>query len=273
MSFVVFPEAGTSDLHLHTSVDMFWFVVVGKIIFTNENGEVIGDLGPEQGMVIPRGYAFRYQTIPDAEKGFVEAYRFTAHDHPMRDDDDDRVWLDGPRSGELSVIEPIERSIHEPRAFTYERPVVDSGKAMDILSITDRGIFAFQVLRSGGETNMHSHNHLDGFWFVRRGRARFYTGGSDGNFVLAELGENEGVLIPRSYPYWFEAIIESDDDECEILQMEVSDLRLTGKLADLTSDRNDFTPPNEAQLKARIERTGDGLRAVKVKNHATSESV
>ncbi len=47
------------------------------------------------------------------------------------------------------------------------------------MSITDRGIFAFQVLRAGGETNMHSHTHLDGFWFVRRGKARFYTGGSD----------------------------------------------------------------------------------------------
>lgn len=36
MSVVVFPEATTSDLHVHTSVDMLWFVVVGKIIFTDE---------------------------------------------------------------------------------------------------------------------------------------------------------------------------------------------------------------------------------------------
>jgi mannose-6-phosphate isomerase-like protein (cupin superfamily) len=264
MSVVLCPAAEAGEVHVHTASDMFWFVVTGTVSFFDEQGELIGELGPEQGIVIPRGYAFRHEITPDLEKGLFEAYRFGASDSGSEEFVDDRVWLTGPSAVAegISALESIEKSPHKPATFTYERPVLTGGKAMDILSITDRGIFAFQVLRAGGETNMHSHTHLDGFWFVRRGKARFYTGGAAGNVVLGELGANQGVLIPRDYPYWFEAVLESEDDECEILQMEVSDRRLSGQLEDLVADRTDYTPPNSAQLQSRIEQTGSGMRAV-----------
>jgi mannose-6-phosphate isomerase-like protein (cupin superfamily) len=52
----------------------------------------------------------------------------------------------------------------------------------------------------GGENNMHSHPATDGFWWVVRGKARFY----DENDEPMELGPEQGIFVPRGVPYWFE---------------------------------------------------------------------
>ena len=85
---------------------------------------------------------------------------------------------------------------------------------------------------------MHSHPHLDGFWFVRRGSARFYTLGDNGTEVLAELRAGDGVLIPKGFPYSFEIVtLEGEDEgECELMQMECADVAISGKREELTAD-------------------------------------
>jgi mannose-6-phosphate isomerase-like protein (cupin superfamily) len=92
-----------------------------------------------------------------------------------------------------------------------------------------------QVLKSGGENNLHSHAHLDGFWFVLKGRARFY---GDHDVLVGEFGPNEGVLVPRNVAYWFESV---GDEELHLLQVEAFDVPLPTDKA-LAADRINHRP-------------------------------
>src|ERR1700722_5587386 len=117
----------------------------------------------------------------------------------------------------------VNETVPTARPVKYVRPDVTSGKKIVKLCRPDRMIGAIQVLSQGGETNLHSHTHLDGLWFVLSGRVRFY--GAD-NVVIGEYGRFEGVLIPRKCPYWFEAV---GDDVAELLQVEAFDLAIPGE--------------------------------------------
>lgn len=112
-----------------------------------------------------------------------------------------------------------------------------AGKFVVRLARTDRVLANVQVLKKGGETNLHTHHHLDGFWMVLKGRARFY---GEGDVVVADIGQHEGVLIPRHFKYWFESVGE---EVLEILQVESSDIQMpVGK----PIEREDFTPRTNA---------------------------
>lgn len=73
-----------------------------------------------------------------------------------------------------------------------------------------------QVL-SGRGANLHCHPNSDGMWFVLKGEAKFNT--YDGE-ILGEFGPNEGVLVPRGYPYEFVSI---GDEDLEILHVVATD--------------------------------------------------
>lgn len=94
-----------------------------------------------------------------------------------------------------------------------EAPEFTRGKAHVRLAQTDLLRGKVQVLKSGGENNLHTHLRSDGFWFVLEGRARFYT---EGDELVAELGPREGVLIPRGFKYWFE---QTGEEPLQILQV------------------------------------------------------
>ena len=48
------------------------------------------------------------------------------------------------------------------------------GKAIVQLAGSDIIRGRVQVVREGGENNLHSHRGMDGFWMVLAGRVRFY---------------------------------------------------------------------------------------------------
>ena len=132
--------------------------------------------------------------------------------------------------------------------FRYEPRTFRGGKAIVRLANTDRATFAVQVVRNGGETNLHSHPNLDGFWFVLSGRARFYTTDDE---IVAELARHEGVLIPRGLPYWFES---ASDDDLEILQLEASTVAMPA-LRDFAADRIDLRPRQAKEVAIIAEDT------------------
>lgn len=113
-----------------------------------------------------------------------------------------------------------KESAPRARVFKYTRPELTSKKTMVRLARTDRMLAFVQVLREGGENNLHSHGHLDGFWMVLKGRARFY---GEGDRLLADLGPHEGILLPRNFKYWFES---SSDETLELLQVEAADISM-----------------------------------------------
>ena len=70
-----------------------------------------------------------------------------------------------------------------------------------------------QVVREGGENNLHYHVHSDTTWMVLKGRARFY---GPGDVLLGEFGALQGIFMPGGARYWFEKV---GDEPLEILQM------------------------------------------------------
>ena len=100
------------------------------------------------------------------------------------------------------------------QVFKYEKPDdMTGGKAIVQLAGSDVIRGRVQVVREGGENNLHSHRGMDGFWMVLSGRVRFY-GPED--VLIGDFGKYEGILIPRGEQYWFES---ASDEELEILQM------------------------------------------------------
>src|SRR5262245_3165924 len=131
-----------------------------------------------------------------------------------------------------------------PHTFKYATPPVESGKTIMWLARTDILFADVQILKDGGETNLHSHSHLDGFWLVLGGRARFY---GEGGALIADLGRHEGVLLPRGTKYWFESV---GPEPLEILQIEASDKAMLSN-QELMADRTDYTPARTSGPKTR----------------------
>ncbi|MGY9005303.1 MAG: cupin domain-containing protein [Alphaproteobacteria bacterium] len=99
--------------------------------------------------------------------------------------------------------------------FKYEKPENLPGDKMIVqLAGSDVIRGRVQVVRRGGENNLHSHDGMDGFWMTLKGRVRFYGVNDE---VIGEFGPMEGILIPSGVQYWFESADESQD--LELLQM------------------------------------------------------
>jgi mannose-6-phosphate isomerase-like protein (cupin superfamily) len=100
------------------------------------------------------------------------------------------------------------------QTFSYRKPEeLRRGKGIVQLAQSDIIRGRVQIVREGGENNLHSHRGMDGFWMVLAGRVKFY---GPGDVLIAEFGKHEGILIPRGAEYWFES---SGDEDLEILQM------------------------------------------------------
>src|ERR1700704_3902340 len=118
----------------------------------------------------------------------------------------------------LEGIEGAGDPGREASVFRYRRPAeLKTNRGIAPLVRSDILFSAVQIIREGGENSLHSHSAMDGFWFVLRGRARFY-GAEDK--LIAEIGQHEGVFVPRNVPYWFESV---GDELLELLQVEAID--------------------------------------------------
>jgi mannose-6-phosphate isomerase-like protein (cupin superfamily) len=55
-------EGGETNLHCHRSADATWVVLEGQITFYDEDNEVISVLNPRDGLFVPRGKAYWFQS-------------------------------------------------------------------------------------------------------------------------------------------------------------------------------------------------------------------
>jgi mannose-6-phosphate isomerase-like protein (cupin superfamily) len=113
---------------------------------------------------------------------------------------------------DAKVAEPIVETKHS--TFRYTKPDdLPGGKAIVHLAKSDIIRGRVQIVREGGENNLHSHKGMDGFWMVLKGRVKFY---GPGDVLIGEFGQHEGIMLPRGEQYWFE---KSGEGDLEILQM------------------------------------------------------
>ena len=125
--------------------------------------------------------------------------------------------------------------------FSYKTPEkINKAKINTMIAKGNLLRAMVQVVRDGGENNLHYHAKVDGFWFVLKGRARFY--GPEDVFI-AECGPQEGVVIPQYARYWFE---KSGKEDLEILLVQAFD---EGKQA--SSGRTDSAPRVKRNLNSK----------------------
>lgn len=126
----------------------------------------------------------------------------------------------------MKMSSSLAKSANSSVKFRYTKPdTVRTKRGITALVRSDILLGAVQVFTAGGgERNLHSHDALDGFWFVLRGAARFY---GEHDEVTGELSAHEGMFIPRGVPYWFEQIGE---EPLEILQVEAQDLSVPNRV-------------------------------------------
>src|SRR4029450_2644606 len=61
----VVAVGGETNLHAHTSQDEIWFVRSGIATFFTEGDAVVGRLAKHQGLLIPHGAAYRFESSSD----------------------------------------------------------------------------------------------------------------------------------------------------------------------------------------------------------------
>jgi|GEM_PF-3362320 len=101
-----------------------------------------------------------------------------------------------------------------PTIFSYRKPP-EREKGKEVVRLCETPILrgGVQIVRKTTPENLLSHEGVDGFWFVVRGRVRFYE---SGNVTLGELGPREGILIPSTTQYGFES---ASAEDLELLQV------------------------------------------------------
>jgi mannose-6-phosphate isomerase-like protein (cupin superfamily) len=95
----------------------------------------------------------------------------------------------------------------------YSAPESDKPKDVVMLGRSARLRTMVQIVKDGGENNLHYHTGSDTTWVVLKGRVRFY---GVGDVIIGEYGPREGIQIPEGSRYWFEKV---GDETLEILQV------------------------------------------------------
>ena len=119
----------------------------------------------------------------------------------------------------------------EVKVFKYQRPQFDGVKKTLQVCNSDLMKVQVQVVKDGGENNLHSHTGDDAFWYVISGAVKFY---GEGDEVIGEFNKGEGILIPRGFKYWFES---SSSEPLEILRVTAKDQKVENQRVDHSAQK------------------------------------
>lgn len=119
----------------------------------------------------------------------------------------------------------------ETKVFKYRTPQFDGVKKTLQVCNSDLMKVQVQVVKDGGENNLHSHTGDDAFWYVISGAVKFY---GEGDEVIGEFNKGEGILIPRGFKYWFES---SSSEPLEILRVTAKDQKVENQRVDHSAQK------------------------------------
>src|SRR5262247_652406 len=113
--------------------------------------------------------------------------------------------------------------------FRHKTPEFEGVKKTWQVCNSDLMKVQVQVVKSGGENNLHTHTGEDAFWYVVSGAVRFY---GEGDKVIGEIKKTEGILIPRGFKYWFES---ASDEPLEIIRVAARDQNTENKRVNMAA--------------------------------------
>ena len=119
----------------------------------------------------------------------------------------------------------------EAKEFRHQTPEFEGVKKTWQVCNSDLMKVQVQVVKNGGENNLHTHTGEDAFWYVITGAVKFY---GEGDTLVGEYKKGEGILIPRGYKYWFES---ASEEPLEILRVTAKDQNIDNKRVDLSPQK------------------------------------
>ena len=120
----------------------------------------------------------------------------------------------------------------EAKEFRHQTPEFEGVKKTWQVCNSDLMKVQVQVVKNGGENNLHTHTGEDAFWYVISGAVKFY---GEGDKLVGEYKKGEGILVPRGYKYWFES---ASDEPLEILRVTAKDQNIDNKRVDLSPQKD-----------------------------------
>lgn len=109
----VLEAGGENVLHFHEGMDSFWMVLKGRVRFYGPGDKLVGEYGPFEGVVTPRGARYWFEKASDDED--LELLQIAAYDtqsagarrvavDPTAPKSNRNQWFDGQNNNQ-----PIER--------------------------------------------------------------------------------------------------------------------------------------------------------------------
>ena len=122
--------------------------------------------------------------------------------------------------------------LQEAKEFRHQTPEFEGVKKTWQVCNSDLMKVQVQVVKNGGENNLHTHTGEDAFWYVISGAVKFY---GEGDKLVGEYKKGEGILVPRGYKYWFES---ASQEPLEILRVTAKDQNIDNKRVDLSPQKD-----------------------------------
>jgi mannose-6-phosphate isomerase-like protein (cupin superfamily) len=119
----------------------------------------------------------------------------------------------------------------DAKEFRHQTPEFEGVKKTWQVCNSDLMKVQVQVVKNGGENNLHTHTGEDAFWYVISGVVKFY---GEGDKLVGEYKKGEGILVPRGYKYWFES---ASQEPLEILRVTAKDQNIDNKRVDLSAQK------------------------------------
>lgn len=80
---VVKKGEGDNNMHIHTGMDGFWMVLKGRVKFYGPEDVVIGEFGPGEGILMPRGNAYWFAAEGDED---LEILQVVSYDRDVKNE-------------------------------------------------------------------------------------------------------------------------------------------------------------------------------------------
>jgi mannose-6-phosphate isomerase-like protein (cupin superfamily) len=140
---------------------------------------------------------------------------------------------------------------NEASAFKLRAQLLDQGRSETVLAAMANLTVRLKVYASGGENVLHAHSNEDHVFIILQGAAEFHDEGG----LLASLGPNEGVSLPKGKPYRFHASSPEPLVMLRIGSPNESALGLEGRIGTDGEPMAGDSPQNKAGS-ARVFRPG-----------------
>lgn len=106
------------------------------------------------------------------------------------------------------TMTPAEREAYHSaseariQTFSYQTPTGESPERVTLINSKLVKLMV-RIIRESSEPQLRYHTNSETIWMVMRGRARFY---GVGDKLLADLGPQQGILLPGGSRYRFERV-------------------------------------------------------------------